>query len=55
MRNASANVLKAGLALLAGWVGAALVLLSLALVSQTALADDAVPITEQPSPIHQSR
>jgi len=39
MKNAYTNFLKAGLALITGWLGAGLLLLTLLVISQTALAD----------------
>ena len=39
MKSVYINILKVGLALVSGWLGAAILLLSLSLISQTALAD----------------
>jgi len=42
MKNTFENILKAGLALITGWVGAAVLLLSLAFVTQTAFAGESL-------------
>ena len=48
MKNSYENILKAGLTLLTGWIGAAVLLLSLAFISQSAFSGESLTLECKP-------